>query len=293
MAGVTDHGGGVSTALAQVAAEELGIDVTRVRVLELDTSAIPDSGPTVASRAATMGGGAVVEACRTLRGALAEVAGKMLRCPTEELLFRGNRITRACGSGPGVSFKEAAAEAFRQGVSLMAEGWHRAPSISWDEERGRGDPYFAYHFGTQIAEVEVDEETGQVLVLRIVAAHDVGKALNPSLVHGQITGGVVMGMGFGVLEDFTVHGGRPEASNFDGYAIPSSLDAPEVIPLIVESPTQHGPFGAKGTGEPTILPTAPAITNAIYHATGRRVRDLPASLERVLLGRALTKHDRR
>ena len=172
----------------------------------------------------------------------------------------------------------------------MAQGWHKAPPISWDEEKGQGDAYFAYHFGAQVAEVEVDDKTGQVQVTRVVAAHDVGRALNPEAVKGQICGGVTMGVGYAILEEVQIHEGLTSTRNFDEYSIPTSLDAPEITAIIVEDPTAHGPYGAKGTGEPPILPTAPAITNAIFSACGRRTRDLPASLERVLLGKQLAKY---
>jgi len=292
MTGLTDVGAGVKTAYAQIAAQELGVSLDSVQVLEVDTSAIADSGPTVASRATTMGGMAVAKACALVKGNLARVAGASLGEHPDALVFADAVIRCSHDPAKCIPFNDAALTAYQQGTSLLAASWHEAPPTTWDEELAQGNAYFAYHFGTQIAEVDVDIETGQVQVLNIVAAHDVGKAINPEAVRGQIFGGVVMGVGFALLEDFRIHQGLSETLSFDEYSLPTALDVPEIVPIIVEDPCSRGPHGAKGTGEPTTLPTAPAILNAIFNATGRRIRDLPANLERVLLGRALSKHDR-
>jgi CO/xanthine dehydrogenase Mo-binding subunit len=190
-------------------------------------------------------------------------------------------------------FAEVASECFRRGVPMYGFGWFHSPKTSWDEERGQGEAYFTFVYGTNIAEVEVDIETGKVDVLSFIAVHDVGRAINRSAVLGQFYGGVAMGLGYGLLESFDLDAGIPKQLNFDEYLIPTSLDVPPITPIIVEYPDPAGPFGAKSIGEPANELAAPAIINAIAHATGKRITELPATLERVLLGHALTRKGER
>ena len=283
-AGLTEMGQGIKTVLAQVVAEELGAPIERVTLHPYDTSRVPDSGPTVASRATIVGGGAAQAACRKLReiilDALREEDG------TEKAWFEDGVYRTGKND---YSFEEAVGIAIRRGRGLNAVGWFRSPDIHWDEEKGIGSPYFTYVYGAQAAYVEVDTETGKVKVLRVAAAHEVGRAINPAMARGQIYGGVAMALGYGLLEEFEVSEGIPLVKNFDDYSIPSSLDVPEVIPIIVENPDPDGPFGAKSLGEPTNELLAPAIANAIFHATGKRLRELPMNLEMVLLGRKLRR----
>ena len=185
--------------------------------------------------------------------------------------------------------RDLAGACFRSGVCLFETGWHRGPDIHWDEKAGKGSPYFAYVYGTNMAEVEVDRETGEVEVVAFASAHDVGRAVNPQGVLGQVYGGVAMGLGYGLLEDVEHSEGKLSTVNFDEYLIPTSLDVPRVKAILVENPDRHGPYGAKSVGEPTNEIAAPAVVNAVFHATGRRVRDLPANLERVRLGKKLVK----
>ena len=202
----------------------------------------------------------------------------------------GKRGPRSAGaSSDGISLGEVARECLKKGMSLEVHHYYEGPPVSWSEEEGKGNAYFSYSFGTQVAEVEVDVGTGEVKVLNIFAAHDVGKAINPQGVEGQITGGAIMGMGYALYEEVEIESGITRTRNFDEYVIPTSLDSPEVFPIIVEAFEPKGPFGAKAVGEPPILPTAPAIANAVFAATGKRVYDLPMSLERILLGKALRK----
>jgi CO/xanthine dehydrogenase Mo-binding subunit len=151
-----------------------------------------------------------------------------------------------------------------------------------DLETGHGKPYGTYVFAAQIAEVEVDTETGEVEVLKITAVHDCGTAINPMLVEGQVEGGVAMGVGFAMMEEMVVEQGRVKNPQFTDYIVPTALDVPVIVTKIVERPEPTGPFGAKGIGEPSLLPTAPAIVNAIQDAIGVRIRELPATPERIL-----------
>jgi CO/xanthine dehydrogenase Mo-binding subunit len=147
----------------------------------------------------------------------------------------------------------------------------------------------AYHFAAQVAEVEVDTRTGNVQVVGLWAAHDPGKVIFPQGAYGQLFGGIAQGLGYALMEQITFADGYLQETNFESYLIPTSVDVPELVGTFVEAPFSKGPYGAKNIAEPAMVPTAPAILNAIYHATGKRVRDLPANLERVLLGRDLAK----
>ncbi|MDB4897484.1 MAG: putative xanthine dehydrogenase, partial [Firmicutes bacterium] len=181
-----------------------------------------------------------------------------------------------------MSMAEAVAFCKKNGRFLVGSGSWRSVGLGLDPDTGQGDPWSTYVWGTQIAEVEVDTETGEVSVLDVWAAHDVGKAINPQGVEGQIEGGVVMGMGMAVMEEYVLEEGVSKTAGFSKYILPTSLDIPRIHCVIVENPEELGPHGAKGVGEPTSLPTAPAILNAIYDAIGVRIDQLPASPERVL-----------
>ena len=154
-----------------------------------------------------------------------------------------------------------------------------------DRETGQGkNPSAFWMYATQAAEVEVNPRTGQVKILRMSSAHDVGQVPPPRSIEGQIQGALVMGVGITFFEDMDVREGRAQNHDFADYKIPSALDAPEVIPIIVEAPNRNGPFGAKGLGEPALAPTAAAIANAIYAAAGVRIKDLPITPEKILAG---------
>ena len=166
----------------------------------------------------------------------------------------------------------------RSGKVIKGEGSFDPETTRLDPNTGQGVAYATYAFATHLAEVEVDTGTGKVKVNRVVASHDVGRAIHPKNVIGQIIGGVAMGMGFALMEEYV----PGETTSFVNYLIPTSKDIPEVIPILVEENEPSGPFGAKGVGEPAIIPCAPAILNAIADAIGERIYQLPANLERVL-----------
>ncbi|MFN7088172.1 MAG: xanthine dehydrogenase family protein molybdopterin-binding subunit, partial [Burkholderiales bacterium] len=166
--------------------------------------------------------------------------------------------------------------------AIGSASWN-PPTVAMDPETGQGKPFNTYVYATQIAEVEVDDETGEVAVLRIVAAHDCGTAINPMLVEGQVQGGISMGVGFALQEQILFDdAGRQLNPNLTNYIMPTALDMPEIEVDIVDNYDPSGPFGAKGVGEPTSVPTAAAIANAIYDAVGVRVTALPATAEKVL-----------
>lgn len=287
--GLAENGEGLKTVFTQIAAEELGVGIKRINYMEVDTSVSPESGATVASRSTILGGNAVKNAACQLKEILAKIVATEFKIRVDNLDFKNENIYEKNKEQKIISFDEAVNLANQKREFLSAFGWYKAPDISWDEETGQGRPYFTYVYGCQIAEVEVDTATGQIEVLKITAAHDVGKAINPATLKGQIYGGVMMGLGYGIMEEVETAQGYIKNTNFDEYLIPTIKDMPEISPIIVENPDSHGPYGAKSIGEPTLELGAPAIANAVAQATGKRIRHLPLNLERVLLGHSLSK----
>ena len=291
--GVTDMGQGAQTQMSQIAAEVLGISMERIQFLNTNTSRVPDSGPTVASRGTIMGGAAAKDAAEKVRVQLLAAGEQLTGTAARDLELKGNALVNRSTGEKLASFGELAASCFQQGKPLIGFWWHKASTTTWDEEKGEGEAYFTFVYGANIAEVEVDTGTGKTDVLDVTAVHEVGQAISLSGVEGQIFGGVAMGLGFGMLEEFEIQEGIPKQLNFDEYLIPTSLDVPRIHAMVVENPDPAGPFGAKSIGEPANEIAAPAIINAIANATGRRITDLPATLERVLLGHNLSREGAR
>ncbi len=291
--GITDMGQGAQTQMSQIAAEVLGISMDRIRFLNTHTSRVPDSGPTVASRGTIMGGSAAKKAAEVVRATLLEVGADMVKATPDQCDLAGNYLVEK-GSGKRLaSFSELAGACFQRGKPMYGLGWHKAPHTSWHEEEGKGEAYFTFVYGANVAEVEVDTELGKVDVLEFVSCHDVGQAINRNSVLGQFYGGVAMGLGYGLLEEFDYEDAVPKQVNFDEYLIATSMDVPNIKAIIVENADAAGPFGAKSIGEPANELAAPALVNAIYNATGKRVLEIPATLERVLLGHKLTRKGER
>ena len=284
--GCADIGQGSSTVLTQICAEVLGLAPGDIRLVVADTGLTPNAGATSASRQTYISGNAVQTAAAKLAAALLEAAADQLQVPRASLaLSNGEVITGAEKTGC-VSFARLAQMLHDQGVSLEFEGFFDPPTTALDPATGQGVPYATYAFAGQLALVEVDTLTGEVRVARIVAAHDVGRAIHPENVRGQICGGVAMGLGFALMEEFV----PGSTLSLKDYHIPTCADMPEIVPIIVESEEPSGPFGAKGVGEPALIPTAPAILNALADALGKRIDTLPASLESVLETSIATGH---
>lgn len=279
--GACDMGQGVATIIAQVAAEEIGVTPDMVRVVPADTASTPDAGPTSGSRATFVQGVAVQKAAEDMRRQILEMAAEMVRCPKGELRVRAGQIYRAGAEAPSLAVSQVANEIHRRGRRCHSWGWHDNTTQDVDPETSQGDAYATYGWATQLAEVEVDTDTGQVKVLRTVSATDAGKAINPAAVEGQIQGGAAMGMGYALYEQHILENGSPRTNSLAFYLVPTSMDVPEIECEIVEVPDPKGPFGAKGVAEPATIPTAPAILNAIYDATGVRITETPATPERV------------
>jgi CO/xanthine dehydrogenase Mo-binding subunit len=279
--GLVEMGQGSHTVLAQIAAEALGVELEDVRVVTPDTDIVPESGPTVASRSTTLGGMAILEAAEVIKKPLFESASELLGVPRERLVPKNRLIYDRDHPDRCVELKEAARRSLLKGRRMMGQGWWTPPVSSLDIETGQGSPNFVYSYSTQMAEVEVNMKTGEVEVIKIVSVYDVGKAINPQALEGQIEGGVTMGLGYALMEEIIVQNGMIQNLNLQNYTIPTVLDVPEITPIYVEHPNIYGPYGAKGIGEMANIPVAPAITNAIANAIGARIYDLPAHSERV------------
>ncbi len=286
--GLAENGQGLKTVFAQIAAEGLGVDMNHIHYMEIDTTFTPDSGSTVASRSTLIGGNAVKDAASKLRSSIESYAADKFNLELAKIDIKDNFIYDDQGNRLA-TFDDLVGEMGNNGVIMSAYGWYKGPAISWDEENGHGNPYFTYVYGCQVAEVEVDTGTGELTVMNMTAAHDVGRAINPDNVKGQIYGGVLMGLGYGIMEELEVDQGRIKNTNFNDYLIPTIKDMPEIEPIIVENPDSNGPYGAKSIGEPTLELGSAAIANAVAQATGKRIRSLPLNLERVLIGRSLSK----
>jgi len=285
LTGTVEIGQGSLTVLGQIAAEELGLASDDVTVVSADTDVTPmDTGP-IASRTTYVTGNAVQIAASQAKEILFETAASMLGVTvTPEHLEACAREIRVIG------FPEKSlpiAKVARQSLSIlgrpvMSTASYNPKTVPLDTEAGQGKPFNTYVYATQIAEVEVETDTGKVDVLRIVAAHDCGTPVNPALVEGQIEGGICTGIGFALTEEIVFQDGVQINPRLSDYVIPTALDMPKVEAIIVDNYDPTGPFGAKGVGEPTLVPTAPAILNAIYDAVGVRLYSLPATPEKVL-----------
>jgi selenium-dependent xanthine dehydrogenase len=278
-------GQGLVTVLQLIAAEELGLEAHAVRVLLSDTDLTPDGGPTTASRQTFVAGNAVLHAARTLRRAAAATLAERYDQPPDAIRFSEGA---AWVGERRVPFSEIAALMHAEGRETRAAFEYHAPPT---DALGSGkNIHFAYSFAAQAAQVEVNLETGEVRVLHVLAATDVGRALNPLGVQGQVEGGVMMGIGNALMEEFILDEGRVFSDRLARYRMPSILHTPRIESIVVEHPVAAGPFGAKGIGEITSIPTTPAITNAIYHACGVRVRRLPVDQDWLALEIARQKH---
>ena len=276
--GCADIGQGSTTVLAQIAAEVLGLAPDSIRLVVADTKCTTSAGATSASRQTYISGNAVKDAAEKLADVLLTEAVNKLKSPKTSLQLDSGFVKVLDNPDKKIGFSWLARRIREKGLPLTWNGFFDPETVPLDPETGQGVPYATYAFACQLALVSVDTLTGEVKVEKIVAAHDVGKAIHPENVKGQICGGVAMGMGFALMEEFV----PGQTLSFKDYLIPTCADMPEIVPIIVESPEPSGPFGAKGVGEPALIPTAPAIINALADALGERIYQLPANLERVL-----------
>jgi selenium-dependent xanthine dehydrogenase len=272
-------GQGLVTVLQMIVAEEFNVSPERVRVLVMDTDLTPDGGPTTASRQTYVTGNAAKYAAQTLRQAVASTMAEKYDLPPEQVRFVEGLAQVGYHRVP---LGQVVAEMQKEGRAPKAMYEYWAPAT---QPLGQGgDMHFAFGFAAQAANVEVDTQTGEVRVLEVITANDVGKAINPLGLQGQVEGGIIMGLGNALTEEFIVEEGIYYTDRLARYRIPSIMLAPEITSIVVEHPTSEGPFGAKGIGELVSIPTTPAITNAIYNAVRVRIDRLPVDQEVVLSG---------
>jgi len=274
--GASEVGQGMVTTLQLIAAEILGILPDNINVYIMDTALTLDGGPTTASRQTYVTGNAVREAALTLRERIFASLAQNLPSDPETISLNSQGALIDGELTPWQAIYEQLA-ASPQGVEV--ETIYHAPQTFPLSVGGR--IHFAYGFAVQAVKVAINEETGEVKVLKVVAANDAGRIINPLGFQAQVEGGVIMGIGHGLMEDFKVENGVIQSDRMARYTIPHMHDIPEIVSLIVESHTTEGPFGAKGVGELVCVPTPPAITNALYHAIGLRVDTLPVTKEKV------------
>jgi CO/xanthine dehydrogenase Mo-binding subunit/aerobic-type carbon monoxide dehydrogenase small subunit (CoxS/CutS family) len=286
MIGATEMGtGAATTATAMICAEELGVDLADVDVICSDSETIPADFGSYGSRVTTLSGNAVRDACAQVRTQLFRAAAEALDVEPDRLEM-GDHAVRVRGDGDRsldlASVVQSSLFRDRDGRQIMAQSHYDAPCSLPDPETGVGDFAMSYSFGAHAVEVEVDEETGRVRIVDFVAATDCGNLVNPALAESQVEGGVAQGIGYGLMEDLVCEEGAVLNPRFSSYRIPTATEMPPIRSLWVETDDPRGPYGAKGLGEMGLVPTAAAIANAVYNATGARVTRIPLTPERVL-----------
>jgi len=286
--GVPDVGAGQASSLCQIAAEVLGVPADRVSIHVSDSALTPLAGTTTATRQLMMSGNAVLRAATQLRDRVLEVAARILETHATALRLEDGQV--CAPDGHSLPIARVLRECARMGVPLSAFATYHAPAGDpIDLERGGGRVFPDFTYGAHAVEVEVDTDTGAVRVRRYVACHDVGRAINPQSVEGQIHGAVAMGIGYALMEKVCLEAGNNLSTSFSTYLIPTTVEIPDVVPIVLESGEGMGPFGARGIGEPPVGPPAAAIANAVYDAVGARVTELPLWPETVF--RALSGLD--
>ncbi len=278
--GICELGQGAPIGHAKIVAEITGAPMESISIEVPDTDSTPNAKPTHGSRGLMLGGTAAADAAIKLRERMIKVAADMLGCPEGEVDLRDGKASKKGEPGETIRFPELAEELYHRGVSPASYGFYAAPKRYFDPETGLGVNYSVYTFAASVVEVEVDTETGLCEVVKVWPAMDVGKAIDPLVIEGQIHGAVSQGIGFTIMEHLKLKDGVVLTPGFKDYVVPSALDTPEYAStIIVEEPYQHSAFGAKGVGEPAIISVVPAITNAIYDAVGVRLNKLPATAE--------------
>jgi aldehyde oxidoreductase len=271
-----DYGQGTNTVMSQLAAAALGVGRERIEVINADTARVPDSGIQGASRATYFVGGAVRQVVRHLRDEMLAVAAELLDLDPRGLDVAEDRIVARDAPGRSVALAELAAEFNRLGKSRRVAGAFDLSPAFPAGSRPQYVPLFVT--GAHLADVEVDLTTGEVHVRRMVAAHDVGRVVNRPDAEGQVEGAVVMGLGAALMEEYL----PGQSTGLSDYYLPTARSMPEIEVILVEVPSRQGPHGVKGLGEAAMLPSTPAIINAVSRAIGARVRTIPATPERVL-----------
>lgn len=279
--GCVDLGQGSTTAMAQIAAEELGLPYENIQVNAADTMMTPDSGISSASRQTIISGNAVRDAAKNAKTKMIPVAADILKVSEECIEFKGGEVYSSVEPSKRISYRQLMSEMKSRGIMVAVAGTYN-PDTYFDISSYRGVPYESYSYATTVVELEVDTATGIITLLKAVSAHDVGTTINKNMAEGQIEGGIVMGQGYALLEKCECIDGRILNPTFSKYLIATAMDTPEIYPILVEIPSESGPFGAKGLGEPALIPVIPAIVDAVEDAIGIRFNDLPITPTDVL-----------
>ncbi|MEL7608262.1 MAG: xanthine dehydrogenase family protein molybdopterin-binding subunit [Bacillota bacterium] len=275
-ASIVEVGQGGHNMLKTVVANVLTVDESLIRVNQVDTSFVPDSGPTVASRGTAIAGNAALRAAQSIKDKLSKLAQEHW-CGAPVVWENGILYTQ--DKSRQLTFKQAVRMCFNSGDSPYGFGWWVAPHMEMDTEKGCGDPYFGFVYGACAAEVEVDEKDGSVRILNFYATHDVGKAISMKGVENQVLGGVAMGVGYALTEDLCLEKGTVQAASLKDYRLPRFTQMPPVHIDVLEYPSKLGPFGARGLGEPATSIVAPAIYNAVADALHRRIYTMPLQVQ--------------
>jgi CO/xanthine dehydrogenase Mo-binding subunit len=290
--GVTDIGAGQVSALGQIAVEVLGVTLDNVVIYNSDTAVTPLAGTTTATRGLYMTGNAAKMAAEAVRERLVARAARQFGVQPDEVDMAFNNVFVTDDPDTSMPFVELVRICAAEGIHRSELAMFRAPFSDFlDPETGQGQAHPDYTYGAHAVEVSVDTDTGEVRVLKSIAAHDIGQCINPAAVEGQIEGGAQNGQGYALSEEMLYHEGRLITPSFSEYLMPTSMDMPKVQCILLESRSGIGPFGAKGIGEPAMTPVAPAIANAVADAIGVRVHEMPITPERIV--KALRDHTQR
>ncbi|MHC4599602.1 MAG: xanthine dehydrogenase family protein molybdopterin-binding subunit, partial [Planctomycetota bacterium] len=284
MTGATEIGTGSDTAMAMIAAEELGLPLENVSVINTDTDVGPWDVGIHASRTTFIAGNAVIAACRDIKDQLRSIAASMLKCDLGEVKAEGGRVWKRGERDRAMDFaKVVRAAHFRnEGQMVVGKAFYDPPNEFQGPDM-MGNVSATYSFATHAVRVKVDPRTGKIKVLKFVAAHDVGRVINRNGLEGQIEGAIAQGLGYALTEQVMLHKGKMINPSFLDYKILTAPDMPETIELIfIETDDPEGPYGAKGVSEAGLIPTPAAVANAVADALGRRMHSLPLTPEKVL-----------
>jgi CO/xanthine dehydrogenase Mo-binding subunit len=279
--GNVEMGQGAKTVLAQIAAEALGCEVSAINFTNADTNVIPDSGPTVASRTTVMSGNALLDAANKLRKKLIAAAAEVLKIRANQVMAKHGRFYSIKDSHQFITFGDLARKCYFDNIGLSEMGFYVSPKVEYDMQYGQGEPYYVYSYATAVSEVEVDKKTGDIRVNKMTCAHDVGCVINPMLASAQVEGGVAQGVGYAIMENMVSEKGHIKTLGLSTYVIPTTRDFPEVKSIFVEDKSKDGPYGAKGLGEPSLMPVVASVVNAVSNAAGHQFDHVPVLPERV------------
>ena len=284
--GAADTGQGSNTALSQIAAQELGVSYSRIKCKSGDTEITPFDTGSFASRVTFISGNATLKAARDAKRQILSIVAQELKFSPDDLDIRAEKVITTKDNSLIMSFDKALqlCYSFNYGQQIIGRGSYNPKTTPIDFRTGEGNVSGSYGFEAQIAEVEVNRETGEVKILAMWDAHDIGKAINPQSVEAQIEGSLMMGIGYTFYENLQFHpkNGRLVNGNFANYRLPRSIGTPPMHTILIETNDPEGPFGAKGMGEASLLPTSAAIANAIEDAVGVRIKDLPITPEKIV-----------